>query len=63
MVKNLLASTGDTGDIISAPGSGMDPGVVNGSMNIYCSSRDWKIPRTEEPDRLQFMWSQRVRHN
>ena len=32
-------------------------------MAIHSSIRAWKIPWTEEPDRLQFMGSQRVEHD
>ena len=32
-------------------------------MAIPSSTLDWKIPWTEEPDRLQSMGSQRVRHD
>ena len=32
-------------------------------MAIYSSTLAWKIPWTEEPDRLQSMGSQRVGHN
>ena len=32
-------------------------------MAIHSNSLAWKIPWTEEPDRLQSMGSQRVRHN
>ena len=32
-------------------------------MATYCSFHAWRIPRTEEPDRLQSIKSQRVRHN
>ena len=32
-------------------------------MAIHSSTPAWKIPWTEEPDRLQSMGSQRVRHN
>ena len=32
-------------------------------MAIHSNTLAWKIPWTEEPDRLQSMWSQRVRHN
>ena len=31
-------------------------------MAPHSSTLDWKIPRTEEPGRLQSMGSQRVRH-
>ena len=32
-------------------------------MATHSSILAWSIPRTEEPGRLQFMSSQRVRHN
>ena len=32
-------------------------------MTIHSSTLAWKIPWTEEPDRLQSMGSQRVRHD
>ena len=32
-------------------------------MATHSSTLAWKIPRTEEPDRLQSMRSQRVRHD
>ena len=32
-------------------------------MAIHSSTLAWKIPWTEEPDRLQSMGLQRVRHN
>ena len=32
-------------------------------MVIHSSTIAWKIPWTEEPGRLQFMGSQRVRHD
>ena len=32
-------------------------------MAIHSSTLAWKIPWTEEPDRLQSMRSQRVRHD
>ena len=32
-------------------------------MAIHSSTMAWKIPRTEEPGRLQSMGSQRVGHN
>ena len=32
-------------------------------MAIHSSTLAWKIPCTEEPDRLQSMGSQRVRHD
>ena len=33
------------------------------AMAIHSSTLAWKIPWTEEPDRLQSMGSQRVRHD
>ena len=33
------------------------------SMAIHSSILAWRIPWTEEPGRLQFMGSQRVRHD
>ena len=32
-------------------------------MATYCSILAWTIPQTEKPGRLQFMGSQRVRHD
>ena len=32
-------------------------------MATHSSIPAWRIPWTEEPGRLQSMWSQRVRHN
>ena len=32
-------------------------------MAIHSSTLAWKIPWTEEPGRLQSMWSQRVEHD
>ena len=50
------ASVYNAGDPGSIPGSGRSPGEGNGTLA-------WKIPRTEEPDRLQSMGSQRVGHD
>ena len=38
-------------------------GPLEKEMAIHSSTLTWKIPWTEEPDRLQFMGSQRVGHN
>ena len=35
----------------------------SGEMAIHSSTIAWKIPWTEEPDRLQSMGSQRVGHD
>ena len=40
---------------------GEDP--LEKEMAIHSSSLAWKIPRMEEPDRLQSMGSQRVGHD
>ena len=37
--------------------------LLKKEMATHSSILAWKIPRMEEPDRLQFMGSQRVRHN
>ena len=60
MAKNPPANAGDTGDIGSIPGLGRSPGEGNGSPLQYSC---WEIPWTEEPGRLQFTGSQRVRHD
>ena len=49
IVKNSLASAGDTRNVGSIPGLGRSPG---GEMATYFSILAWKIPRTEEPDGL-----------
>ena len=55
MVKNLAGSSGDIRDTGSFPESGRSP---------TCSSTlAWKIPWTDEPDGLQSVGSQRVRHD
>ena len=40
---------------------GWDP--LEKEMTIHSSTIAWKIPRTEEPGRLQSMGSQRVGHD
>ena len=40
---------------------GEDP--LEKEMAVHSSTLAWKIPWTEEPDRLQSMGSQRVRHD
>ena len=56
VVKNLPANPGDTG---STPGSGDPP---EKEMATHSNTLTCKIPRTEEPGRLQSMGFQRVRH-
>ena len=50
MVKNLLANAG-----------GEDP--LQQEMATHSSILGWETPWTEEPGGLQFMESQRVRHD
>ena len=52
MVKSLPASAGDAG---STPGPGRSPGEESGT---HSSILAWRIPRTEEPGKLQSMGSQ-----
>jgi len=59
--KNLLAREGDVRNTGSNPGSGRSPGGGHG--NPDCGILAWRIPWTEEPARLQFIGSQRVRHS
>ena len=59
-VKTLPDNAGDTRDVGSIPGSGKSPGKGNGNPLQYSS---WKMPRTEEPDWLQYMVLQRVEHD
>ena len=49
MVKNLPAGAGDAGSI---PGPGRSPGEESGT---HSSILAWRIPRTEEPGKLQSM--------
>ena len=37
--------------------------LLEKEMETHSSTLAWKIPWTEEPGRLQFMGSQRVRHD
>ena len=61
MVKNLPASAGNLRDVGSILGLARSPGGVHG--NLYSSILAWRIPWTEEPGGLQFIESQRVRHD
>ena len=60
VVKNLPASAGDKR-------CGFDPWVgkipLEEGMAIHSSILAWRIPQTEEMDRLQSMGSQRVGHD
>ena len=55
--KESACNAGDLGLI---PGLGRSPGEGNGN---HSSILAWRIPRTEEPGRLQSMGSQRVGHD
>ena len=64
MVKNLPTSVGDVRDTGLIPGLGKSPGEGHGNPLHYPSSiLAWRIPWTEEPDGLQSMVAQRVKHN
>ena len=54
------ASACNVGDPGSIPGLGRSSGE---GMAIHSSTLAWKIPWTEEPDRLQSMGLQRVGHD
>ena len=58
IVMNLLANEADTRDAGLIPGLGRCPGERNGKTHSGILA--WKIPCTEEPDRLQFMGVQKV---
>ena len=57
MVRNLPSSAGDVGSI---PGRGGSLGEGNAT---HSSILAWRILWTEEPDELQSMGSQGVRHD
>ena len=60
VVKYLPANARDTRDAGSIHGS-EDP--LEEEISTYSNIVAWKIPWTEEHDRIQSMGSQRVRHN
>ena len=60
VVKNPPDNVGHTGDVCSIPGSGRS---LEKEMATHSSILAWEIPWTEEPDRLQFMGSQRGGHD
>ena len=57
VVKNPPSNARDVG---STPGSGRS---LEKEMATHSSIFAWEIPQTEEPGRLKFMGSPRVRHN
>ena len=56
--KESACNAGDQGSI---PGSGRSSAEGNG--NPLPSILAWRIPRTEEPGRLQYTGSQKVRYD
>ena len=61
MVKNPPANAGDIIDLGLIPGLGRSPGGGHGNPTpVFLLGES---PWTEEPDRLQSMESQRVRHD
>ena len=58
MIKKLLANAGDTRIQILG-----QEDLLEEEMAMHSNILAWKIPWTEEPSRLQFMRSQRVRDN
>ena len=60
MVKNPLASAGDTGDVGSIPGSERFPWRRNWKPAPVLA---WRIPWTEEPGGLQLVGLQRALHD
>ena len=60
MVKNLPANAGDARDVGSIPGLGRS---LEKEMAIHSSFLAWEISWAGKPGTLQFMESQKVRHN
>ena len=60
VVRNLPANAGDIKGSDLIPGSGS---FLEESTAIHSSILAWRIPWTEEPDRLQSTGSQSVRHD
>ena len=58
VVKNPPDNAGDRRDQGSIPGSTRSPGGEG--MAVHSSILAWRVPRTEEPGRLQSMGSHRV---
>ena len=59
MAENLLANSGDIGDVGSIPGSGRS---LKG-MATHSSILAWRLSGTEEPGGLLSMRSHRVGHD
>ena len=61
MVKTPLINAGDIRDVGSIPGSGRSPGGGHGNPTPVFFA--WRISWAEEPDGLQSIGLQRVRHD
>ena len=59
VVKNPPANAANVRDPGLIPGSGRSPGGGHSNPLWYA----WRIPLTEEPDKLQFIGSQRTGHD
>ena len=57
VIKSSSANAGDIRDMGLIPGLGRSPA---GGMATHYSILAWRIPRTEEPDGLESMGSQRI---
>ena len=62
VVKNPPANAGDIRDMGSIPGLRRSSGGGHGNPVQYSLPGE-SIPWTEEPGKLQFMGSQRIKHN
>ena len=60
VLKNLPVNVGGTEDMVQSLGW---EDTLEEEMANHSSILAWEIPWTEEPGCLQFMGSQRVRHN
>ena len=64
--KESACNAGDTGDVGLIPKSERSLGredPLEEEMATHSSILAWEMSWTEEPGRLQSMWSQRVQHN
>ena len=58
--KESACNAGDTGDVVSIPGSGRSPGGGNGNSHQYSCLQN---PKDRGPGWLQSMGLQRVGHD
>ena len=59
MVKNLPANAGDRGEVGLIPNLRRSTREGNGNSSILA----WKTPWTDEPGKLESMWSHRARQD